>query len=40
MRKRKRKKEYRWNQIVSMMNSLRWWSMSIEWRGKKEAQRY
>lgn len=33
------KKEHRWNQIVTMMNSLKWWSMSIE-RGEKKAQRY
>lgn len=30
-KERGKKREYRWNQVVNMMNSLRWWSVSSGW---------
>lgn len=32
-KERGNKREYRWNQVVNMMNSLRWWSVSSGWNG-------
>lgn len=33
------KNEYRWNQVVNMMNGPRWWSMSAGWNKKKKKKK-
>lgn len=37
-KERGNKREYRWNQVVNMMNSLRWWSVSSGWNEGGELE--